>query len=255
MDNAVDAFIAIVLLVGLIVGAKRGLFKSLMGFAVVLGAMVGAVVLSGLLTEPVTDIVAPKIEDRAVEAFSEFLDRMTAKPANDEELMQEMREETMGVTAQRREKLDQLLEKFNVPTGLIDDLVGSAKDSAGRATEAAKDKAVDAFRSTLSPAIRKAVSAAVHLVLMIVLYFTLLIALRLAVNMLDHVLDLPGLSTLNGVGGALLGLLEALLLLYVVVYLGTRLGMGMFTENAENSYLLPLLTEHSPVELLLSLMQ
>ena len=63
MDNAliIDGILAIALLAGALIGWKRGLFKSLMGLAVVVLALIGSVVLADMLTEPVTDFVAPKV--------------------------------------------------------------------------------------------------------------------------------------------------------------------------------------------------
>ena len=81
MDNAliIDGVLGAVLLIGALIGAKRGLFKSLMGLAAVALALVGAVFLAGKLTGPVTDFIAPKIENELVEQFSDVLDRSAAQ--------------------------------------------------------------------------------------------------------------------------------------------------------------------------------
>ena len=80
----------------------------------------------------------------------------------------------------------------------------------------------------------------------------LLIVLKLLTRALDHVFDLPLLSTVNGVGGAAIGLIEAALLLYVVIYIGSRFGVKLITAHADDTYLLPIFLNHSPVELISS---
>ncbi len=77
MDNAivVDGAIALVLIAGTVIGAKRGLIKCLMGLLVLIGAMFGSVWLADLMTPPVADIVAPKVEDAIVEKFSELVEQ------------------------------------------------------------------------------------------------------------------------------------------------------------------------------------
>ena len=80
----------------------------------------------------------------------------------------------------------------------------------------------------------------------------LLIVLKLLTRALDHVFDLPVLSTVNNLGGAAIGLIEAVLLLYVVVFIGSHLGVKLITDHADDTYLLPIFLNHSPVELISS---
>jgi uncharacterized membrane protein required for colicin V production len=226
--------IAAVLIAGALIGAHRGLFKSLMGAVVVLAALVGSVMLANILTEPVTDVVAPKVEDAVVSQFSDALDK---------------KEQETG----ERIDLKGLLEKYHISGDVIDKLTRSLSETVQHATGQAKEQAVQSFRGAVSAAIRSMVSGAVHTVLVLVLYIVLLIVLKLLTRALDHVLDAPVLGTLNGAGGAALGLIEAVLLLYAVIYVGAHLGVKAITQHANDTYLLPLFLNHSPVELISSL--
>ena len=57
---AVDAAIVIWLLISFIRGAKKGFVYSLVGIATLAIAVVGAWVLSGLLVDPVTELIRPE---------------------------------------------------------------------------------------------------------------------------------------------------------------------------------------------------
>jgi uncharacterized membrane protein required for colicin V production len=92
-------------------------------------------------------------------------------------------------------------------------------------------------------------------VLLLVLYPVLLFVFRLLVQLVDHVFDLPVLGTVNDVGGAVVGLIEAALMLHVAVYIASRFGLALVTENVEGAKLLPIFLNHSPVELFSSFTQ
>lgn len=237
MDNAliVDGALAVILIVGTLVGAKRGLFKSLMGLVVVAAALVGSVVLANMLTEPITDFVAPKVENAVVKQFTNELDK-SAKSGTDA---------ADGVGA--------LLEKYGISADALSGVLTPFASGLSGAAAGAKQNAADTFRGMASAAIRTVVSGAVHAVLTMVLYIVLLVVLRLLVNLINHVFDLPLLGTVNGLGGAAIGFVEALLLVYVVTYIGYHLGVKIITAHVNDTFLLSFFLNHSPVELLSSL--
>lgn len=238
MDNAiiVDGVLAVALLAGVLIGAKRGLFKSLMGLIVVVAALFGAVWLADTLTEPITDIIAPKVEDSLVRSFSEALERKSTDAAGE-----------------GRQELAEALEKYGIPKEttqkLLSPLTSAAQDMVG----SAKQKAVEAFREAVSASVRKIVRGTVHTVLVFVLYIVLLFVLKLLARLLDHVFDLPVLSTVNDIGGAAIGLLETALVLFVAVHVAARLGVEAVAKPADGAVLLPFFLEHSPIELITSL--
>ena len=198
------------------VGAKRGLFKSLMGLLVVLAALVGAAALANILTPVVTELVYPIAREKLIAFFS------SAQPtANGASAL-------FGGIAEQ-------LSRFGLSVTEIDPYRSAV--------------------SAVEQAAMLLISSIVHSVLLLALYVVLLIVLKLLTRALDHVFDLPVLNTFNGIGGAAFGFAEAALLLYVAVYLTARLGNGVLADYGRDAYLLPFFLNHSPVELISSLTQ
>ena len=59
MNNGlmIDAVFALVLILSVVFGAKRGLFRSFMALAAIVLALIGASLLTDALTEPMTDML------------------------------------------------------------------------------------------------------------------------------------------------------------------------------------------------------
>lgn len=245
MDNAiiVDGVLVVLLITGTAIGASRGLFRSLMGLVVLVAALVGSVLLADFLTPAFTSAIAPKVENALVEQFSAAVEQGVGTL-----------DSTDGDTGGDTDAYG-LYEKLQ-SLGLSNDVVLSLVkplDGARDWTTGAKDKAVDTFREAVSPVVWSLVRSVVHAALLLVLYILLTIVLRLALRVLDHVFDLPVLSTLNGVGGAVLGFLEAAVLISVAVYVASRLGVKLITEHTQDTLLLPLFLKQSPIALISSL--
>ena len=70
-DNAliIDLVLAAVLAVFALLGARKGLIRSLMALVSVVVALIGATLLTAMFVEPVTDLVYPKVEERVLEQF------------------------------------------------------------------------------------------------------------------------------------------------------------------------------------------
>lgn len=63
MNILVDFITVGLLIFGIAVGAKRGFIKSIAGLLVVILSLVGATILSGIVTDPITDFVYPRVEE------------------------------------------------------------------------------------------------------------------------------------------------------------------------------------------------
>lgn len=220
MDNAfiADSVIVLILILGAVVGAKRGLIKSMMGVFVVIGALIGAQMLADMLTDPITDAVATRIEDKVLRGVSELRD--SGSRASQDKLLKQF-------------------EQYGIPSELLDQLLDAAAEVLNEAVAPAKQQTAAYMKDTLSSTVRMAIRGTVHTVLVLVCYLVLFVALTLLAGVLDRVFDLPLLDMTNAVGGAMMGVLEAGAVLFVLLFFASRFGVTAITEHADEGRLLP----------------
>ena len=224
MDNAfvADGVIVLVLAAGALIGAKRGLVKSLMGVFVVVGALVGALLLADALTDPITDALSERIEEKVLGQVTEELGRLGDGSA-----------QTDGAA------LRGLFEKYSIPTGLLDELLDSAVELVGGAASAVSEQAEQRLRGAVSVGVRGVVRSAVHAGLALGGFLVLAVVLSLLARVVDRVFDLPLLDVTNSVGGAILGLLEAGAVIVVLLFFASRFGVKAIMDCADGSRLMP----------------
>jgi len=233
--NMIDIVLAIVLLGFVIAGAKKGLFKTLMGLVATLAALVGAALLSGMLANPVTDMVYPLAEEFLAEQM--------------QQIEVSLGEVDIDFSA--------LADQIGQPEVIVE-IPGFAAFSEtlrgmGISEESIRELLEDSWKSSVSVVERAAymvLRTAVQAVLFLLLFIVLNILLHIAVNALNLVFYLPLLSTVNALGGALLRMIEALMLIFIVLYFAPRMGITYFADNAEGTLLLSFFMTHSPKTLL-----
>ena len=243
MDNAIifDIVTGAVLVAGFVVGATRGLFKSLMGLVVVVAALLGAAFLANLITAPVTEKISPLIEEKMVAAFSDDLDQLGT---------------TRAGGGDETDVLTEFLEQHGVTEdSQIRKLLSGLSDIVSGAAAGTKEKTVDTYRSVITESVRSLVSTIVHGVIFFLTFLVLLVVLKLLVKLIDKALELPGISTLNAIGGGVVGLAEAVLLIFLALWLARRFsGSEWLAGGAEGTYLLSFFLNNTPKSLLNILM-
>ena len=226
MNNGliIDGVLALLLLAGILIGATRGLFKSLMGFAVVIAAIIGATMIADAVTPPVTDFIVPKVEQKATEWLG---------------IPEEM---TMGQFFAGAASSD----STKIP--MFSEGIQKLKKWG------AQDRFFSHFReetaSAAKNAVRSLVESIVHTVLFLLSFVILLILLKLLTRLADRLFELPVLHTLNTAGGGIFGLLEALALIYLVLLLAPGLGITFLRDNAGDTYLLKFFMTYTPFTIL-----
>ncbi len=186
-----DIFIVIVLLAALIMGYHRGFVLTLCGFLAVFVGLIGAVMISNALAEPVTGFLAPIVEGRITAYLTHLLPDGSAA-------------------------LDSLALP-DVLSALSDShwyggFVGALQELLGSQAAATTTAVVSAIASHVALQIAK-----------VVLFVLSFIAVMIAWFLISHALDLacrlPVLYTLNHWGGAAVGLLKGVLLLFIAAWL------------------------------------
>lgn len=192
-----------------ILGAWKGLLRTLAGLLVLALSLAGAGIIASALSAPAAKLIAPIIEKR-IEA------RL------DEAIQEQRPQETTGED----------LPLAELPLAELLDLLGV--DQARR--DALADRAEKSVRDTGASLVTALVESLAQSMLYGILYmlsFVLLtLALHLLVRMLDAVLKLPGLHGLNALGGGLAGLAEGALLLFLAVWALRLVGVSFDGEEA-----------------------
>ena len=85
------------------------------------------------------------------------------------------------------------------------------------------------------------------------LLLVLLLVLSLLIKPLELATKLPGLRTLNALGGGLLGLIKGLLLVFFAVWVLRKLQLLITPQLMEESMFLPFFVNNSPLSLLTGL--
>lgn len=200
----IDA-VAVAVLAGFgILGAWKGLLRTLAGLLVLALSLAGAGIVASALSVPAAKLAAPMIEKRIEARLDEAIQEQHPRETAGEALPLADLLDLLGVDQARRDALADRAEKNVRDTG-----------------------------ASLAAALVESLAQSVlYGVLYMISFILLTIALHLLVRMLDAVLKLPGLHGLNALGGGLVGLAEGALLLFLAVWVLRLVGVSFDGEEA-----------------------
>lgn len=196
MSNiVVDIVIVLILVFFAWRGAKKGLILTLFGMLGLVVALLGARFVSNTFYEPVSDIIEPGIyqnvknlEDQALKSFDLDVDFDSSV-----------------------EGLVELLKEQEVFPGFVDLLETSLEEEEFSA--APELSAAENLATYLADLISRLVLFALSFIVILLLWFLISRALDLAFK-------LPILSAVNMAGGLILGLIKAIVIVMVLVWVG-----------------------------------
>ena len=224
-----DGLVLAVLLIFACIGARRGLILSLCGLLAFVVAFLGASFAARTLSPVVADALEPKfaaaIEEQLNESIRQQAEAGEAAVLSPDDVPLE------GV-------LDALREM-----GFYETLVNTV------------DRAVESGMTAVAASAAAAVAAAIaqsaaYLILFLLGFFLILLAWRLLSRALDLVARLPGLHFLNKTGGALFGLVQGCIILFVAAWLLQFFGQMLPRELVEQTVLLKFFMTTNPFSLL-----
>ncbi len=237
MDNAliIDVVLAAVLAAFALLGAHKGLIRSLMALVSVVLALVGATLLTAMFVEPVTGLVYPSVQEKVLARFERDIPSGALAGENGD----------LSAGGLLPEELSELLD------GALGTLkrFGVSDDAIDGVTESVTDSVVSAAEQAAYLLVKTIVQAALFLVL----FLALTLLLRLLTRGLDRVFSLPVLAQLNNLGGAALSLIEGTLLIFLILYLAPRLGVTWFTDHEAGTHLLAWFMNNTPRSIIASL--
>lgn len=222
-----DIAAAAVLLLFLILGARAGLIRSLAGLVIVVVALVGAGMIAATFADPAAKLAAPMIEkavtqkvEKAITAETGMLDTERADP-----------------------EIGELLS-----------MLGLDEEVKENITNRAEQTIRDTGASVISAVVESLCRSVIYGLLYILSFLGLWLLLHVLAKAMDLLARLPGLSTLNALGGAALGLVKGVLVLFLAIWAARRLGVSFETEEVAQTYILQFFATHTPLSML-SLLQ
>lgn len=224
-----DGLVLAVLLIFACIGARRGLILSLCGLLAFVVAFLGASFAARTLSPVVADALEPKfaaaIEEQLNESIRQQAEAGEAAVLSPDDVPLE------GV-------LDALREM-----GFYETLI----NTVDRAVESGMTAAAASAAAAVAAAIAQ---SAAYLILFLLGFFLILLAWRLLSRALDLVARLPGLHFLNKTGGALFGLVQGCIILFVAAWLLQFFGQMLPRELVEQTVLLKFFMTTTPFSLL-----
>lgn len=217
-----DLILLVIVLFFALMGAKRGFVLTLCSLVAVIVALVGANFLADTLTPAVSKAIEPTIETTI----------QTALESQVQSLQDAATDET----------LDAIREKGGLYAFVVDAMTGALEQ-------------MDLSPTVAQVAAQAATAVAAQLahgLLFLAAFFLVLLGWTLLSHALDLVAKLPGLSSLNGLLGGVVGLLKGLIIAYIAVWALYTLTGTVSQETAGQTRLFLFLAQHGPLELLMA---
>ena len=224
-----DGLVLAVLLIFACIGARRGLILSLCGLLAFVVAFLGA----SFAARTLSPVVADALEPRFAAAIEEQLN---------ESIRQQAEAGEAAVLSPDDVPLEGVLDALR-EMGFYETLINTV------------DRAVESGMTAVAASAAAAVAAAIaqsaaYLILFLLGFFLILLAWRLLSRALDLVARLPGLHFPNKTGGALFGLVQGCIILFVAAWLLQFFGQMLPRELVEQTVLLKFFMTTNPFSLL-----
>lgn len=207
-----DVVVAAVLVLAVVIGAKRGLLQSLAGVIIVVAAFFGASWAANTFDEMAAQWMRPLLEDYLQQTIAQ-----QQQNAGVEELLRSFQFDAIGL----QQQIEQILQEIQT--------TGAA--------------AVDAVMDSVTLSIA-------HAAVFLVSFIVLALVLWLVMLPLKLMTKLPGLHAINAIGGGALGLVWGTLLVFLAVWVMGRFGWLITQEMVDQSYILRFFANNTPLSLL-----
>ena len=225
-----DLIVAIVLIVSVVQGYRKGFVLTLCGFLAVFVAFIGASILSDALAGPVSRAITPAVESGiqdTIGSYYQYTPPLSEGSTQEDSFFQDLP---------------------------LEDALAALQDSALYRTltqnfQQAVESGVETVAANAVQALAEYVAAQLTRMVLFLLSFVIILA---GWFVLSHALDLafrlPVLSSLNHWGGAALGLVKGGLLLLIACWL--LQGSFLPWETVRQTYLLRFFCISSPLSML-----
>lgn len=226
-----DLIIVILLILFAVRGAHRGLVLSLCGLVAVIVAFIGA----GFAARTLSPMVADALEPRFAASIERRLDEAMAdsgQPSGTPETGED------GQDYPLQDVLNVLRDM-----GLYENLIDTIDDAVDRGMNEVAASAAARVAAALA-------RSAAYLIIFLLGFLLILFVWKLISHALDLVARLPGLHFLNKTLGALFGLVQCCILLFIIAWILQFFGSVIPQETVEKTHLLKFFMTTNPFSLL-----
>ena len=133
-------------------------------------------------------------------------------------------------------------------------LMGLDEDVRNSLASQTQEKIQDTGVSLVMAVVESLAQSILYAALFLVSFVGLTILLKLLIRAMDLVLQLPGLHLVNALGGAVIGLIEGALVLFLAIWVLRRFGVSFETDTVSATHILRFFATHTPLSAL-SLLQ
>lgn len=226
-----DVVVAAVMVLCVLWGAKRGLFKSLMGLIVLVLALVVAARAANLITDT---LIEKRIRPATKAAIEERVDEIVAESSDAISPLEEMEQVVEAIPSRFiREKALELLDTLGL-SETEEDVETSARETLIELGYQVADTVIDTVVRSL-----------LYTLSYLVCFLLGNLILRLLAKLLNVTFKLPGLHGLNSFGGGVLGLAEGWLLTTLALWLLMAFSDFMTEALIQETFLARFLFSHS----------
>ena len=219
----IDAAVVLILAGFALLGIRRGLLKTLAGLVIVVAALVGAGMIAATFSAPAARLVSPLIEKQIEKKVDSALSAQA--PQTHE--------------AESGSQIEELLA-----------LLGVDAEVRASLTEKAQETVRETGVSVAAAVVNSITQSVIYGILYILSFVALTVLLHVLFGAMGLLAKLPGLRSMNALGGGLLGLIEGALLLFLAVWVARRLGVSLEVEPFAGAHILAVFTTHTPLSVL-----
>ena len=223
----IDIVVVVFLVAFIIYGAKRGLLRTLAGVVIVVLALVGAGMLATTFASPVAKIVTPLVREQIAQRVEDAIAEWD--PAQEHDL--------------DAQALEEILKQLGVEEDTLQGIRNTVQEMEASAGATISDAVMNA-------AVEGLVRSIVYGILYVLAFVLLMLILHILAGAAGLLTKLPGVHTLNMLGGAVLGLAEGALLLFLAVWIGRKLGINFEAELLSEAHILRIFTTYTPLSIL-----
>ncbi len=257
----IDCIVAAVLLGFLIYGAWRGLFRAVAGLLMVILALTGAMFVARELTPIATNLLRPVIENTVTQRVDDAMNGSAPSQGGEETVVPVQPEISppsseasspsgSASAANSSGALGDSGAQTRLQAGELLKLMGWDDTLTKSLSDRAEEKVRDTGVSLAMAVVDSVMESFVYMVLFALSFAVLSLLLHLVARALDIAMKLPGVHLLNGLGGAVVGLIQGVLLIFLAIWLLRCLRVSFDTEIVAQTRLLSFFTSHSPLDLL-----